>query len=1061
MNQPTSTQNTKAPAEQGSMAATVVPLKFIYVPQKIEAYEHETAVFQCIVEGSPTPHMSWQRNGRPLTAASRNVTIQSKGSLCTMKLQNVAPRDAGQYQLVIENGSGRVERTIELVVLEKIRTINRIKRTSVPATSSIRIYRHINDYSPQVGEYIILNAEYYAPSIPSVRCFHNGRELDDGRIFHRSVSQRNVSLILEKAKPSDSGTYTCVLETIDGCIKMMSAEIDVQDPKWSVPIDKMPRLVRDLPKVITVIEGTEVELTLELHCSELFKCLWKKNGRPIKDSIDFAYIDHGNGMLGLRLKDPFLDDAGLYECTIETATQQLTATCYLDVLEQEQPSSESATENGSIDLPDTAAAAADFVRYPLSQIAVEGDNVEYCACVHPPDAPLRWYVRGAEVTSGTKGFSIESRDDGEHILRIFNSGYKQSGEVKCFVPRTPASDCSLRGVYAYADLCVLPKAFVGSTEHREIARYSTSTGQKLRFLHGLQDEVVLQGDDVVIEACYQGTPLSELRWKHSGRYIADSNATTSNLPGRTRLLLTKIEPSQGGKYSVQLDPACPETELSMCLRVESPPEPPAGRPTVTVANRTALSVSWNATPYDGGSAITGFVIEIDRNDQGHWICAKRVPNSYSCLVEPLVPELQYRFRIRAENVHGSSAPTPASEPILLAWTEPPANGQCTNGGRSGERSIRSPASSGASVCSSAADGSNDSGELCGTAIGGLADDHPSPASTTAPQMSFTADGAFAEQFEMVKEVGKGRFGVVYKVKARRDGAVLAAKKVKCILKKDKERVWEETAIMEKLEHPKLLRLFATYELPKEIVMVVEYISGGELFERVVADDFTLTEKDCIIFVRQICHGVEHMHSRQIVHLDLKPENIMCATKTSHEIKIIDFGLAQQLCASNPTRVLFGTPEFIAPEIINYEPISVLSDMWSIGVICYVLLSGLSPFMGDNDVDTFSNITRAEYDFDDEAFDLVSDEAKEFIAGLLRGRQEDRLSAQQCLQSGWLSLKDGDSVGVNQIRTDKLKKFIIRRKWQKTGNAIRALGRMANLSASRRVSVVPRETNSSD
>lgn len=148
-----------------------------------------------------------------------------------------------------------------------------------------------------------------------------------------------------------------------------------------------------------------------------------------------------------------------------------------------------------------------------------------------------------------------------------------------------------------------------------------------------------------------------------------------------------------------------------------------------------------------------------------------------------------------------------------------------------------------------------------------------------------------------------------------------------------------------------------------------------------------------------------------------------------QIKIIDFGLAQRLCASSPTRVLFGTPEFIAPEIINYEPISVQSDMWSIGVICYVLLSGLSPFMGDNDVDTFSNITRAEYDFDDEAFDLVSDEAKEFIAGLLRGRQEERLTAQQCLQSEWLSLKGGDNVGVNQIRTDKLKKFIIRRKWQ--------------------------------
>lgn len=114
------------------------------------------------------------------------------------------------------------------------------------------------------------------------------------------------------------------------------------------------------------------------------------------------------------------------------------------------------------------------------------------------------------------------------------------------------------------------------------------------------------------------------------------------------------------------------------------------------------------------------------------------------------------------------------------------------------------------------------------------------------------------------------------------------------------------------------------------------ITGGELFERVVADDFTLTERDCILFVRQICEGVDYMHSQSIVHLDLKPENIMCHTRQSHEIKIIDFGLAQQLNKDTPMRVLFGTPEFIPPEIINYEPISYLSDMWSIGVICYVL-----------------------------------------------------------------------------------------------------------------------------
>lgn len=103
-------------------------------------------------------------------------------------------------------------------------------------------------------------------------------------------------------------------------------------------------------------------------------------------------------------------------------------------------------------------------------------------------------------------------------------------------------------------------------------------------------------------------------------------------------------------------------------------------------------------------------------------------------------------------------------------------------------------------------------------------------------------------------------------------------------------------------------------------------------------------------------------------------------------------------------------------------------MSTVGVICYVLLSGLSPFMGETDVDTFTNITRADFDFDDDAFDAVSEEARDFIASLLLHRKEDRLSAKQCLASKWLS-QHYDVMGSTKLCTDKLKKFIIRRKWQ--------------------------------
>ena len=184
--------------------------------------------------------------------------------------------------------------------------------------------------------------------------------------------------------------------------------------------------------------------------------------------------------------------------------------------------------------------------------------------------------------------------------------------------------------------------------------------------------------------------------------------------------------------------------------------------------------------------------------------------------------------------------------------------------------------------------------------------------------------------------------------------------------------------MNSLEHPRLLQLAAAYENPREIIMVMEYIGGGELFEKVVADDFTLTERDCMLFMRQICSAIDYMHGKDIVHLDLKPENILCRSKTSHQIKIIDFGLTRKLRPGEDVRILFGTPEFVSPEVINYEPVSTTSDMWSVGVVCYVLLSGLSPFMGDSDVETFANISGIAYDFADEAFDAISEEAKDFI-----------------------------------------------------------------------------------
>ncbi|KRK00248.1 myosin light chain kinase, smooth muscle isoform X18 [Drosophila yakuba] len=579
----------------------------------------------------------------------------------------------------------------------------------------------------------------------------------------------------------------------------------------------------------------------------------------------------------------------------------------------------------------------------------------------------------------------------------------RSGEICLQVKHPQAESRRIPATRTYTSLLVLPaiRGNSSSSSSSLAARSCISTRP--------EDCTALIGGHVRLSVRYEPFPGTQVIWYKACHPIVEgSNVTIRTTSQQSTLYITDISADDSGKYTVEVMNDYGVEAAAASVAVEGPPEPPSGQPSVSLGP-DRVAVAWCGPPYDGGCMLTGFIIEMQTigqdGDEDSWQLVTRVVDSLAYTVKNLQPQMQYRFRVRAENVHGRSAPGQASE--LVQITNRPQR--------------------------TASDASDHFGR------------------TT---VSVQSGGDFKSRFEIIEELGKGRFGIVYKVQERgQPEQLLAAKVIKCIKSQDRQKVLEEISIMRSLQHPKLLQLAASFESPREIVMVMEYITGGELFERVVADDFTLTEMDCILFLRQVCDGVAYMHGQSVVHLDLKPENIMCHTRTSHQIKIIDFGLAQRLDTKAPVRVLFGTPEFIPPEIISYEPIGFKSDMWSVGVICYVLLSGLSPFMGDTDVETFSNITRADYDYDDEAFDCVSQEAKDFISQLLVHRKEERLTAQQCLESKWLSQRPDDNLSNNKICTDKLKKFIIRRKWQKTGNAIRALGRMANLSVSRRNSAI--------
>uniref|UniRef100_A0A8C0ZNW5 Protein kinase domain-containing protein n=1 Tax=Castor canadensis TaxID=51338 RepID=A0A8C0ZNW5_CASCN len=325
------------------------------------------------------------------------------------------------------------------------------------------------------------------------------------------------------------------------------------------------------------------------------------------------------------------------------------------------------------------------------------------------------------------------------------------------------------------------------------------------------------------------------------------------------------------------------------------------------------------------------------------------------------------------------------------------------------------------------------------------DDSPAPSApfehrvVSAKEMSILA-GYTVCQHEVL---GGGRFGQVHRCTENSTGLPLAAKIIKVKSAKDREDVKNEINIMNQLSHVNLIQLYDAFESKNSFSLIMEYVDGGELFDRITDEKCHLTELDVVLFTRQICTGVLYLHQHYILHLDLKPENILCVSQTGHQIKIIDFGLARRYKPREKLKVNFGTPEFLAPEVVNYEFVSFPTDMWSVGVITYMLLSGLSPFLGETDAETMNFIVNCTWDFDADTFEGLSEEAKDFVSQLLVKEKSCRMSATQCLKHEWLNnLPAKASKSKVRLKSQLLlQKYMAQRKWKKHFYVVTAANRL--------------------
>jgi calcium-dependent protein kinase len=292
-----------------------------------------------------------------------------------------------------------------------------------------------------------------------------------------------------------------------------------------------------------------------------------------------------------------------------------------------------------------------------------------------------------------------------------------------------------------------------------------------------------------------------------------------------------------------------------------------------------------------------------------------------------------------------------------------------------------------------------------------------------------ANGNINENYKRSKKLGEGSYGTVYLVDHVFSGQKRAMKIIMKIISEDNQQsndqeIVNEIEILKNIDHPNIIKIFEFYNSTKNYYLITEFCEEGELFEKIV-NEGPFDEEFTAYIMYQIFSAVNYCHSRNILHRDLKPENILLERKEKYglKIKIIDFGTAKLFEKNKSERKVIGSSYYIAPEVLS-KSYNEKCDMWSCGVIMYILLSASPPFTGKGDNEILENIKRGFYDIETKIWQKISDEAKNLIKNLLEKNIGIRISAEEALNHNWfknLNIKEK----LNFVESEKIKKMLQR------------------------------------
>ncbi|XP_023837981.1 calcium/calmodulin-dependent protein kinase type II delta 1 chain isoform X7 [Salvelinus sp. IW2-2015] len=298
-------------------------------------------------------------------------------------------------------------------------------------------------------------------------------------------------------------------------------------------------------------------------------------------------------------------------------------------------------------------------------------------------------------------------------------------------------------------------------------------------------------------------------------------------------------------------------------------------------------------------------------------------------------------------------------------------------------------------------------------------------------MASTPCTRFTDEYNLYEELGKGAFSIVKRCMRISSGQEFAAKIIntKKLSARDHQKLEREARICRLLKHPNIVRLHDSISEEGFHYLVFDLVTGGELFEDIVAREY-YSEADASQCIQQILESVNHCHQSGIVHRDMKPENLLLASKLKGAaVKLADFGLAIEVQGDQQAWFGFaGTPGYLSPEVLRKDPYGKPVDMWACGVILYILLVGYPPFWDEDQHRLYQQIKAGAYDFPSPEWDTVTPEAKDLINKMLTINPVKRVTATDALKHPWICQRSTVASMMHRQETvECLRKFNARRK----------------------------------